>query len=165
MIWTGGLLAGLAGVLSSVPEYIWVLFVLGVLETLLDTVTGSICAWCEGTLKSRKVVTAFLVKVIQFGTLYGVFAVPVAISKVMMGTPIWQLLAVPALMILWVETVSNVENMYRMEKFGGVKFPDWAKSMITRLAKGLQVAAEGQLRQADAALQVTPEPERNKAIG
>lgn len=148
--WLQGALVGCLGMWGKIPELVRELILICALLATVDTITGMACAWFEGKMRSRKITNGLIIKLLQFTGLVTIFASAAWFAN----EP--RLILIPLLMIAWIESTSIIENIYKMEKFGGVKFPPWARNLIARLAKGLQVAAETQ-----SALIVKSVPEHN----
>lgn len=107
---------------------------------MVDTVTGVIKAGAMGRIRSRSLTRGFLAKMMIFAS---VTAVVLFFSVL---THQANLMLVPAYVVLSMESVSIIENIYFWEKYGGQSLPSPVRAVLnailSRLGKYLEVSAQ-----------------------
>jgi phage-related holin len=136
MKWLSGTAAGILAILSSAPQLIRDAVIVTVVFILMDTFTGFVRACLEGRARSRSLLRGVTAKAVQYVLLFTLFGGAAILSRnVYMNLGAFGI-------IIGVESVSIIENLYAMEKVGGVKLPRWARSLVGRVGKYLAVASE-----------------------
>lgn len=136
MKWLAGAAAGILAALTQAPQLIRDAVVVSVVFLLADTLTGFIRACMEGRARSRSLLRGVTAKGVQYTLLFTLFG-----GAAILAHNVYINLGAFGI-IIGVESVSIIENLYAMERLGGVKLPRWARDLVGRVGKYLAVASE-----------------------
>lgn len=119
--WT---MASMGALLGAVPWTIQSMVIVTFTLTLLDTITGIWLAAIDGSIRSHKMRTGIASKSLQFLTIGILGACATFI------TGLWHPLGAAVGLIVAIEAASNLENVLRLEKCGGVRLGKFRPALL-----------------------------------
>lgn len=125
---------GIIAAFGDIPSVLHDTVLVAVLFVLMDTLTGCLVAWIAGEMRSRKILRGLLAKACQYTLLVSLFG-----GAALLGHS-YAILGASFGIVIGIEAVSIIENIYLLETMGGVKFPAWAKKAINALGSRLEIS-------------------------